>query len=362
MANYTFTKDKNFILFQNDVNKIYKFDINTGLFYGLRGTPIKSFPSGFSTWLEDNFKESNVLRLMYYIKVHPYTYHYNDSFKASLYSDFAELFKTVDRLTSIGYTTYPWGNEFTPENLNFVRENFKVFSKYYNEDKETFKISTFREEYEKVLWTKKHKLVPDEHLTERTIDALFSRRAFYNEKNIPYAIYYLKRGLIDWYNNDAWDACRKMEDYFDMCEKLGCTPEKEDFFRAYINTRRTYLLSKEKIDTKAIQENLAKHPALSFENNLFQIIIPQTVEDFRAEGTAMRNCVYSIYMGKVVKGETNVVFVRKKSDPNTSYITCEVNNHGYIYQYLASCNRAVSDADALAFKNQYANHLRTNWQ
>ena len=95
---------------------------------------------------------------------------------------------------------------------------------------------------------------------------------------------------------------------------------------------------------------------LSFENEYFKVIIPTTREEFVAEGKAQHNCVGRLYIQPVIEGETNIVFIRKKEDLDTSYITCEVRNR-CIQQYLSQYNRAVRDTLALEFYKAYAKHL-----
>lgn len=58
---------------------------------------------------------------------------------------------------------------------------------------------------------------------------------------------------------------------------------------------------------------------------------------------------------------THVVFIRKKSDIDTPYITCEVNNCGNIIQYLTRFNRYVEDDNAMAFKIAYQEFLHEHF-
>lgn len=53
-----------------------------------------------------------------------------------------------------------------------------------------------------------------------------------------------------------------------------------------------------------------------------QIIVPHTLEDFIDEGTQQHNCVGSYYHNSIVRGENLIYFVRKKNNPDKSYITC----------------------------------------
>lgn len=370
MANFTVSKDKNFLLLQ-DTSKTnpYRFDINTGIFYGLSGRPLQKSPSGFPTWLRQNYYTTGTLFLMYCIKEEPRNYGIDSGSALSVLADFANLFQIADKLDSIGYRSHNYScSEYTLDNLLFINDNFKDFAKYVRENGDDASLYNYRQQNEKKIWMKRYNVTPDEHISETTINNLYEYRNQYNNNRLPLILSYFRKGVLDWFASQDrrfdgfWEAIQKIDLYFRMCNALEKEPEKGDFFRNYINTYREYKLAKERIDACAIQKHLAKHPELNFENEKFKIVIPQSRDDFKHEADAMHNCVYSMYMSRVIDGRTNVVFVRKKSDINSPYITCEVNNWGGIVQYLASCNNRVCDADALEFKRLYKAHLENNWQ
>lgn len=369
MSTFTITKNKNFLMIQDDAKTApYKFDINTGILYGLREKPIQKYPAGFLIWLKKNYYTNGILFLIHCIRTSPYRYdiHGEDAVSAPLaLVQCANLFKIVDKLNSINYRPRNYSNsEFDKESLTFIDNHFKDFSKYVRENGDRASLWDYKRKNEKKIWIKEHNLVPNDYITEDIINQLYNNRSYYDNTKLSYVLSYIRKGLFDWFNgyNEEWRALDKVNSYFNMCEDMGKEPEKGDFFRLYINTYREYQLAKTEIDTRAIQKNLAKHPALAFEDDNFKVIIPKDVQSFKTEADAMHNCVYSMYMNRVVNGSTNVVFVRAKNDINTPYITCEVDNYGRIIQYLASYNRPVLDTDASEFKTAYQRHLCNNWQ
>lgn len=366
MTTFTISKDKNFLMLQDNTKTApYKFDINTGIFYGLREKPIQKYPAGFPTWLKKNYYTNGILFLMHCIRTSPSRYDIDGDINTpNIFVQCANLFRIVDKLNSINYRPLNYNNsEFDKDSLTFIDDNFKDFSKYVRENGDRASLWDYKRKNEKILWAKKHNLKPDDYITTDIINMLYNNRTYYDDTKIPYILSYIRRGLLDWFNgwNDEWSAFSKVSSYFNMCEVMEKEPEKGDFFRLYINTYREYQLAKTEIDTRAIQKNLAKHPALAFENDDFKVVIPKDVQDFKAEADAMHNCVYSMYMNRVVNGSTNVVFVRMKNDIDTPYITCEVNNSGRIVQYLASYNRSVQDVNASEFRTAYQSHLWNNW-
>lgn len=86
-----------------------------------------------------------------------------------------------------------------------------------------------------------------------------------------------------------------------------------------------------------------------------------STEDFHKEAEAQHNCVERMYMNRVADGTTHVVVVRKKSDPDTSLITCEVTNDRRINQYLYKFNQHVHFDDPLSdLKVEYQRHLQSS--
>ena len=75
-----------------------------------------------------------------------------------------------------------------------------------------------------------------------------------------------------------------------------------------------------------IEENLKK---LNFINNLemgdFIVVVPQTMEDKAKEGQMQNNCVGYYYDNSIKEGNDFIYFIRKKENPNKSYITCRYN-------------------------------------
>lgn len=75
-----------------------------------------------------------------------------------------------------------------------------------------------------------------------------------------------------------------------------------------------------------IEENLKK---LNFINNLemgdFIVVVPQTMEDKAKEGQMQNNCVGYYYDNSIREGKDLIYFIRKKENPNKSYITCRYN-------------------------------------
>lgn len=74
---------------------------------------------------------------------------------------------------------------------------------------------------------------------------------------------------------------------------------------------------------KIHQESLVDK--VSYENDFFKVVVPVTNTDILDEADQQKHCVAS-YIDKIVKGETNIVFIREKNDLETSLLTVEIRN------------------------------------
>lgn len=87
------------------------------------------------------------------------------------------------------------------------------------------------------------------------------------------------------------------------------------------------------------------------------IIVPETLTDFTKEGQMQNNCVGHFYHNSIKAGKNLIYFIRKKSSPNTSYITCRYykpynetvehrikNNVNYEYdEMLKKCDERIKE-------------------
>ena len=381
--NYTMIRDKNMLRFTSDNNKNYAFDINTGVFYGISNKPIRSLPTGMSTWLSDNKNGINALYLLDSIRRHYWRYNTHGRGTPNLIqiaNHFGKYFNLVDRIQSIGYVVND-SYDFDLASLDYVAEHFKVFAKYIKalpEERKRNCIRRFMSDMGAEIFAESYNLTINEYLNEDMIREIaeFCRRhpQYDTPQYVSLIVYYMTRGLCEFLSSpeDRSDYIYRsgkgltyIYNYFRMCEALGVVPQKENFFSNYIKVIKEYQLNKEKIDNKKITDHYEK-TNLYFEDDNFFTYIPQNQEDFKREADAQSNCVYSMYMKKVMNHSTSVVFVRRKDAPDTSLITCEVANNGEIWQYLARFNHRVPENTPehdfyLKYKSWLNNNFKTEW-
>jgi hypothetical protein len=90
---------------------------------------------------------------------------------------------------------------------------------------------------------------------------------------------------------------------------------------------------KNKVRNEKILANEEKIRSITeIQHDNFIIIVPSTMDDFTKEGQMQNNCVGSYYHDSIASGDNLIYFIRKKENPNHSYITNRFN---------ISCQRTV---------------------
>ena len=85
------------------------------------------------------------------------------------------------------------------------------------------------------------------------------------------------------------------------------------------------------------------------------IRLPECAHEIRKEGNAQHHCV-ATYMDRMVAGETCILFIRKKSEPDKSYYTVEVRN-GVVIQVRGKYNMNPSE-DVKKFMEIFEKNIR----
>lgn len=147
-------------------------------------------------------------------------------------------------------------------------------------------------------------------------------------------------------------------DYLDMCVKLGydLNDKYVEFPKNLKKAHRdveTQIILKNNKEISAKIEKLEKktNKIYAYDNGEYLIRAPHDAYDFTEEGKQQHNCVAKMYMEKYAKGSCVILFVRKKSDEDHSYITVEVRDNS-IRQYYAKGN-SYPDEAGKRFKEEY---------
>lgn len=184
---------------------------------------------------------------------------------------------------------------------------------------------------------------------------------------------------INWVNRQAaggygtpTNVLSDYSDYLDQCRRLGLNvshkevavpQDLRDLHRQY-SEELTRQANEKKAKKQAERaKKLAKDlPKLKRKytyacSGLF-IRPAEGPEDLLKEGCAQHNCVYSCYTEKYLDRKTDILFVRKQSDPDQSYVTVEFKN-GAVIQCRADHNRPAPP-DVQEFMQAWLAYLKSN--
>lgn len=161
-------------------------------------------------------------------------------------------------------------------------------------------------------------------------------------------------------------------DYLDQCSRLGLDVSRKevavpqnlrDLHRQYSEELTRRANEKKAKEQAELAKKLAKDlPKLkrkyTYASSGLFIRPAEGPEDLLKEGCAQHNCVYSCYTEKYLGRKTDILFVRKQSDPDQSYVTVEFKN-GAVIQCRADHNRPAPP-DVQEFMQAWLAYLKSN--
>lgn len=352
------TKDKNIYVFEittkDDKVRTYHLDVNTAVLVNARTQKsVVGCPTGMVKLVTDNADMSNVVRYMY--KTH---WHNSRIGYGSLNPDFLAV---CDKLDNIGYKISDY--YYIEKELKAIADNFSLAAKIISENETPDNHISLHDICGLIyceVFKKEHNLT-NTHLTNYQIEVIADWYFNNNypalaKKHLSRLVYFAERGMFSL--GDTYQVIRWFNEILKFVDGLNLEEiPKGDFARVYHQLYTNYEMHRAQIEDKKIKE-FNYLPELEFENDLYKVIVPTTVEEFKAEGEAQHNCVYSMYLSKVLNQETRVVFIRRKDNLDKSLITCEVSVNGYIIQYLKAYNNHCTEQSEREFYSEYLNHLR----
>lgn len=140
----------------------------------------------------------------------------------------------------------------------------------------------------------------------------------------------------------------KYDDYIRTVDLLGDTTcfspqivSKEHIEAMHDMASAMYLMKKDEIQMNQWNRQVAKIQDWGYGDPVmdFVAIPPKEPGDLAREGTALCHCVKG-YIPRVASGTTNIMFIRRKSEPDIPFFTVEIDNKKYIQQVhgFQNCN------------------------
>lgn len=161
---------------------------------------------------------------------------------------------------------------------------------------------------------------------------------------------------------DYIEQCRMLE--YDLNDRNITVPM--NLFQAH--QQLTDLLNAQKFEkeakaqaekTKKFKKRLKKLRVKYFFTDGNLLIRPaESYKDLQKEGTTLHHCVYSIYRNRYIKGETDILFIRRVSEPDKPFYTMEYKN-GDVIQCRTAYNGDMTD-EVKAFIKKWQAFMKSN--
>lgn len=161
------------------------------------------------------------------------------------------------------------------------------------------------------------------------------------------------------------NALTDYKDYLNDCVSLEMNMASErvlfpkSLYKAHQNTiKQIKLKGDEILDSKIAKRLKDLSNKYSFEFNGIFIRPAASTDELINEGKKLNHCV-GTYAQRYAEGSTNILFIRRVNDPDTSYYTMEISNSGTIVQTRGKGNCAVIGESA-AFMEVFREKLSGN--
>lgn len=185
---------------------------------------------------------------------------------------------------------------------------------------------------------------------------------------LDYPFYRRNPCQLLWRKRRSYSKGRRIKRPLEDMEYLQIPPTEDVLFpRNFQQThQRLALQRREKEDTIRKMEIAEKDKLLQailpeleeiyqFEDQQFCIVLPTCKEDFNREGRENHNCVGGSYYNKMLGGQSCVMFLRRKEEPDKAFCTVEMNG-----EKIIQC-RAVRNSEppeeAKAFMDKFSREV-----
>lgn len=174
------------------------------------------------------------------------------------------------------------------------------------------------------------------------------------------------------HQNGEYMFFENYRDYIAQCKKLSYDLTDKNIvmpanvFQAH--QELTDLLNRKAAEEKA-RENAQKlkrfskrlsklQKKYSYTDGTFLIRPAEDYEDLCKEGTVLHHCVYSNYADDYIKGKTDILFIRRVSEPDSPYYTMEYKNDTVIQcRGLRNCS---TTNEIRAFIENWKTYMKNN--
>jgi len=355
------------VAIQLDNGKVYHYNDQNCRWYGLRNQVLTNPPKAISKstqWEVRDYKNAHI----YDVENKPLLTYWRKRVKST---DENEVTSFLDRLDSIliqnekgqeqvkkCLNDWSWdylnsnGRENVVEKINTLNSDFKNYCAY-GRNNDNFSFLNYLSHKELIAWLAQNQFKINELYTEDFYKKAYRLYKRYSDKieNPNLFVFYLGQLAplcetykvtedVGGYTDLRYGHVETIEigsifnkntvetmlyDFYNMVQKIDYTPTKNNFLKEYQKVRLFY---KEQVQSgmgrdKEIEK--AQNLKYAYENDEIMVIVPTTAKQFAQESVQQRNCVYAYHVRHVIDKDENIVFIRKKSDTEKSWLTCSID-------------------------------------
>lgn len=180
------------------------------------------------------------------------------------------------------------------------------------------------------------------------------------EKALKYANEQWKKDNKYFYYKGA--VIREWADYLDCCSKLNANmKDKSTIFPKDLKKEHNNVITEVKVqENKELDQKICRRTKTLinkyfFKDNKFLIRPALGAKDLIEEGTKLHHCVAVCYMEPYANGKTDILLIRRKSQPNKPLVTVEVKNGSVIQAY--GNHDTIPKKDVQAFIKKFKKNI-----
>lgn len=152
-------------------------------------------------------------------------------------------------------------------------------------------------------------------------------------------------------------------DYTDLCKQIVSVSDgirldpyfssEDELTALHDNAVGIFNIQKRRITEKDLSESILRIKPFAYSNEEYMVKVPDSPDEFLKEGRDLHHCV-GTYLNRVIRGNTNVMFIRKMQEPDVPFFTVEISSSGTIEQIHGLLNRNLdTEPDLIPFIEEW---------
>lgn len=359
-------KEKQFLIFEFENGKDVRFDLSNGTFIGKKGRVVKSLTgqlSGFSIReVINSFEDDKYRAFLNYVYDNTcekgwYGHNYSNlgTFLSKVigFLNYEQFFAcgltNIDISKSTKMSSVPnkliklcieRGIKLTEDLIFSYTKNPNVWNILFQEEYEYFKVNKILDDY-------------GNYRNRQQCEIFLELVDKYNYKAKSLARYIDNILRFEGENSQA-EVLNQLYDYVTMMSAISNKFEK---YPRYLRTIHNIAVRNYNRLRKEFPEDIFKkriNDKMEYTYKDWIVVYPKSTQDIKDEAVQQNNCVAS-YIDNVIDGKCDIVFLRKKTEPNKSVVTVEVRNN-IVVQQKGRFNRDTNEEEKFVL-NEYEKYL-----